>query len=373
MPALIKLSLALAVLSSVVAGSPLRLRDEAALDTPISVTIVPVGNALFSAKVTNTGSIDLNLFAYGTLFDSGPVEKLSIYRVPDANDDSSNYVLDTRVPFTGIRRTIARTNLTQEAFIHLAAGATYETTVDAASVHDFDSETYAFVSEGAIPYGPAGGTDFPTSAYSYRSNLVAVPVDGPAARLRRAVDLVPRANVQSDCVGTNLTAMNTALSNCEKLATAAATAATSGSATRFNEFFKTTDASTRATVAARLTAVAKECSTNNSGVVSYYCIDPKAYCKDNVVAYTLAGSNTVVNCRQYYLSLPPLTDVCHNQDEATTTIHEFTHAPGVFSPGTQDNGYGYAAATALSSDLAVLNADSYALFANSVLLNCASP
>lgn len=49
---------------------------------------------------------------------------------------------------------------------------------------------------------------------------------------------------------------------------------------------------------------------------------------------------------------------------ATTTLHEFTHAPGVYSPGTEDNGYGYSAATALTSANAVLNADSYALYAN---------
>lgn len=35
-----------------------------------------------------------------------------------------------------------------------------------------------------------------------------------------------------------------------------------------------------------------------------------------------------------------------------------------YSPGTEDNGYGYSAATALSSSAAVLNADSYALYAN---------
>lgn len=44
-----------------------------------------------------------------------------------------------------------------------------------------------------------------------------------------------------------------------------------------------------------------------------------------------------------------------------------THAPGVYSPGTEDNGYGYDAATALSSSQAVNNADSYALYANGKL------
>lgn len=49
---------------------------------------------------------------------------------------------------------------------------------------------------------------------------------------------------------------------------------------------------------------------------------------------------------------------------ATTTLHEYTHAPGVYSPGTDDNAYGYSASVALSSSKAVLNADSYALYAN---------
>lgn len=366
---LTQLSLALAVLSSV-AASPLSRRNDT-VESPLEVTIVPIGNAVFSANVTNTGSTDLNLFTYGTLFDSSPVEKLNIYSVSDARADSLDYVHANRIPFTGILRTIVRTNLSAEAFIPLAAGATYETTIDSASVHDFDSDTYAFVAEGAIPYGPIGTTDFPTVAHSYRSNLVTVPVDGPAARkAKRELGLEARANVQADCTGTNLAAMNTALANCAKLAAAAATAAASGSATRFNEYFKTTDATVRATVSARLTAVANECSSANSGSVLYYCIDPQTYCNDNVAAYTLASSGTVVNCPAYYTALPALTDVCHNQDEATTTIHEFTHVPAVYSPSTKDNGYGYAAATALTSELAVLNADSYALFANAVLLDC---
>lgn len=49
-------------------------------------------------------------------------------------------------------------------------------------------------------------------------------------------------------------------------------------------------------------------------------------------------------------------------DQVTTVVHELTHAPGVFSPGTNDNAYGYSASIALSSSAAVLNADTYALY-----------
>lgn len=40
------------------------------------------------------------------------------------------------------------------------------------------------------------------------------------------------------------------------------------------------------------------------------------------------------------------------------------HAPAVYSPYCQDNAYGYAAAMRLTTAQAVLNADSYALYAN---------
>lgn len=48
-------------------------------------------------------------------------------------------------------------------------------------------------------------------------------------------------------------------------------------------------------------------------------------------------------------------------------MHEFTHTPGVYSPGTKDYAYGYAASVALDSSQAVNNADTYALYANGEL------
>lgn len=49
-----------------------------------------------------------------------------------------------------------------------------------------------------------------------------------------------------------------------------------------------------------------------------------------------------------------------NLDQVTASLHELTHAPGVYSPGTDDNAYGYSASSALSSSAAILNADTYA-------------
>lgn len=180
----------------------------------------------------------------------------------------------------------------------------------------------------------------------------------------KAVAPLDRRTKVSSCSGSRGTALNQALKNVASLANKAAQEATSGSASKFQEYFKTTSSSSRQTVAARLQAVAREASSTSSGATTYYCDDPYGYCDPNVLAYTLPAYNIVANCPIYYSALPALASSCHAQDQATTSLHEFTHAPGVYSPGTEDYGYGYSAATSLSANQALNNADTYALYAN---------
>jgi deuterolysin len=117
-------------------------------------------------------------------------------------------------------------------------------------------------------------------------------------------------------------------------------------------------------VAARFSAVADECSQNGYGATTLHCADTYNACDSNTLAYTAPADNVVVYCPLYFNILPVLTASCHGQDMTTTSLHEFTHAPAVFSPGTDDNAYGYDASVNLPSDLAVLNAETYALYAN---------
>jgi deuterolysin len=236
-----------------------------------------------------------------------------------------------------------------------------------AAVHNLSAGgTFKVSSYGAIPFAPHGSTELSGQAIPYSSNELEVLVDGAAAaRVPRAfVPLDKRTTIQSDCTSTQRSNTLTALEKCQRLATAAATAASSGSAAKFNEYFKTTSSSVRGTVAARFQAVAKECSSSTSGATSMYCTDVYGACDGNTLAYTSPSDNAVVNCPVYYSYLPVLSSSCHGQDMSTTTLHEFTHAPAVFSPGTDDNAYGYSAAAALGSAQAVLNADTYALYAN---------
>ncbi|RDW82699.1 neutral protease 2 [Coleophoma cylindrospora] len=347
----------LALLATVANAARLDIAKRA---SPLEVAIAPVAEApaTFQVTVTNTGTEDLSLFPYGSILDTAPVQKLNVFAA------------DSEVAFTGVLASVLRTGLTTENFVTLASGATYETTIDAAAVHNLSTTgSYTFVAEGALPYAAANSTELSGDALYFKSNIVTMDVDGAAAAAVPNT-ISKRAAVQSDCSTSQRTATLRALTNCASLARTASSAALSGSSTKFSEYFKTTSSSTRSTVGARLSAVASECGSSSSGATTYYCTDVYGYCASNVLAYTIPSLDVVVNCPLYYSALPALSSTCHAQDQATTTLHEMTHAPGVYSPGTDDNGYGYAAATALSSARAVLNADSYALYANAIYVGC---
>jgi deuterolysin len=262
---------------------------------------------------------------------------------------------------------MATGSLTEESFKSIAAGETIEVEIELAELYDLStSGKYNVLAKGLIEYAEADSTALSGAVLSYSSNQLEVDVDAvKTAKIETAVQsLTKRTAIQSDCTGTRLSAVRTALSNCNRLATAAATAATSGSASKFQEYFKTTSSSTRSTVAARLRAVASDCASTTGGKTRTYCTDVYGACSSGVLAYTLPSNNYIAYCPLFFSALPALSGQCHAQDQATTALHEETHAPAVYSPGTQDNGYGYSAATSLSASSALANADSYALYAN---------
>lgn len=262
---------------------------------------------------------------------------------------------------------MATNALTEESFKSIDAGETIEVEIEIAELYDLSkSGKYDVFTQGFIEYAKENSTDLSGSVLQYSSNHLSIDIDSAkTATIEKAVhSIAKRTTIQSDCSSTRLTAIRTALSNCNKLATAAATAATSGSASKFQEYFKTTSSSTRSTVAARLKAVASDCASTSSGKTRTYCSDVYDGCESGVLAYTLPAYNYIAYCPLFFNQLPALSGQCHAQDQATTVLHEETHAPAVYSPGTEDNGYGYSAATALTSARAVANADSYALYAN---------
>lgn len=250
-------------------------------------------------------------------------------------------------------------------------GETVEDEFDVAATSDLShGGTMLLRSNGLVPLVNNGSI----SGYlAYHSNELEIEVDAiKASRVAKAIKPLARRTKESCNDSGKKAALDKALKNTVSLANAAAQAALSGSPSKFSEYFKTTSSSTRRTVAARLQAVAKEAQSINSGSTTYHCTDVYGYCETNVLAYTLPSLNAIANCDIYYSYLSDLASSCHDQDKATTTLHEFTHAPGVYSPGTEDLGYGYSAAASLSSSDAVMNADTYALYANGTLISSSS-
>ncbi|KAF2719004.1 neutral protease 2-like protein [Polychaeton citri CBS 116435] len=332
-------------------------------DTPLEVKLAKTGNSKVKATVTNTGSISYKLLYKGTLLDNAPVDKLYV------SSKQSKTPLDG-----GVKLRLATANLSEDAFLPIAAGQTMEFDIDLAELYDVSQTgTYNVLASGAIPFAKTSSTDL-SGKLSYSSNVLSIDVDGVEAskvsKLVTSKSVSKRSKYQGDCSSDRQSAIFTALDNCASLANSASSAALSGDASRFETFFKDTSSSVRNTVSARLSAVAGDCSSNSGGATSTYCTDIYSNCGGNVLAYTYPPTNEIVYCDIFFDDLPGLTNQCYAQDQATTVLHEETHAPAVYSPGTEDNGYGYDAATSLSSSQAVGNADSYALFANSVYNNC---
>lgn len=274
---------------------------------------------------------------------------------------NADYKPGDKVAFEGIKLRLTTEGIPEESFQMINPGETIETEFDIAELHNLAAGgSFDVASAGAFSTAAADSTEI-TGSVPFSSNTITVSVDGAEAeKIRR--DFVKRSAVQSDCTGSKKSSTVTALSNCASLARAASAAAKTNTA-KVQEYFKSTSSATISKVQAVLNKAATECGSSTSGVSKTYCTDVYGNgCESNVLAYTLPSGSYIVNCPLYFSDLPALTKSCHSQDQATTTLHESTHLSQI--GGTDDLGYGYAAATRLSSSQALNNADSYALFAN---------
>ncbi|KAI5924433.1 neutral protease [Camillea tinctor] len=337
-----------ALLASLASAASMGKRAE-----PLDVQLEMVGNSQIKATVTNTGAEDLKVLKSGTILDNAPIQKVQVFQG------------SSKVAFEGIRLRLSTTNLQDDVFQNIPAGESVEVTFDAAELHDLTAGgEFDFVANGVISYASANTTEI-VDAVPFSSNTITAKVDAAKAVEARMAFISKRTAVQSDCTGTRLTSTRNAVTNCRSFAAAASTAARSNTA-KVQEYFKST--SVGSTVASVFASVASECGSSSSGVSRTYCSDVYGACSSNVLAYTLPSASYIVNCPLYFSALSAVTSTCHGQDQATTTLHEVTHLSQV--AGTDDLGYGYSAATRLSSSQALNNADSYALFANAIYVGC---
>ncbi|OAQ93950.1 metallo-endopeptidase [Purpureocillium lilacinum] len=341
----------LAALASVAAAAP-------SAPTPLDVQLEMTGNSQVKATITNHGKNNLRIFKTGTILDKSAIQKVQI--TGEGKD----------VSFHGIRQRISTRNIKDEAFQNIAAGQSISVTFDVGHVHDLSAGgKYNLLAHGALEFANEGDNKL-IGSVPFHSNKLEATVDGARAAsvLGAFAQNVKRTQLQSDCTGDRLSVTQTALKNCAQLASAAAEAAKSGDAAKVEEYFKSSDSQVRDTVADVLTKVAGECGSTDGGVSKYYCTDVQNGCEPQVLAYTVPSQSFQAYCDLYFSDLPDLASSCHQQDKATTNLHETTHLSQI--KGTDDLGYGYDNAMKLSTQDALNNADTYALFANAINLKC---
>ena len=190
------------------------------------------------------------------------------------------------------------TNIPETDFTSLAAGESKSTLINIPAVHAIEGGDYVVKSFGSMAYAKAGSTQV-QGAVSFDSNEVTITIDQAAAEAVPAAinpekrKLDKRTTLQN-CSGSQGTSTRNALSNSAALARAASTAATSGSASKFSEYFKSTSSSVRSTVAARLSGVVRQSTTGSTGT-TYSCTDDYSACSSGVLAYTYPSLNHIAN------------------------------------------------------------------------------
>nr|KMM72230.1 neutral protease 2 [Coccidioides posadasii RMSCC 3488] len=342
------------------AGQALALpfNELAERDTGLDVKLIPIGNTRVKAIITNNADHEMSFVKYNTLFDSSPVRKVQI-----SKDGSI-------IPFKGIHLYYDIDNLPKGAYKTLAPGASAEAEFDIAETSDLSAGgSFKISAEGSIPVIDGQGTK-PTSSIRFKANTLTMDIDGEmASRVASAIpELNKRTRVDNQtCTGQYAQLLQGGLRTCATYAQRAAQAASGGNAQKFQEYFKTTNQQTRQNVARRFQAIAQECSSANQGRTIYFCQDVYGYCQ-GAIAYTVPDRSHVVNCPAYW-SLPPVLNRGLGPDHGYVIVHEFTHAPSVFSPGTVDHAYGYEQCRRLNAQQSLNNADSYSLFAADVSRN----
>ncbi|GKU01252.1 deuterolysin metalloprotease family protein [Fusarium langsethiae] len=333
--------------------------------TPLNVELELQGNSKVKAVVTNNGSRNLKLLRLGTFLDEAPVERVQVY---SASDFSATAVKEP-VPFDGVYLSIDTSMLDDTSFQTILAGESYETSFDIAQFHDLSAGgKFSVLSSGILSYAEENTTELVGSIPFY-SNQLDAEVDGPQAFFVRTVFHSKRAQVQSDCNGDRFTVTQAALAQCVSQATAAQQAAANGPADKMDEYFKRSDAATRATVADVFAKITAACGTIDSGDMRYYCSDVYGACQNGVLAYTVPNGNYMSYCDLYFDRLPATTTNCHGQDKGNTNLHEMTHLNQI--KGTSDfGGYGYSFLRSLTAEQNINHADTYALFAQAVSMSC---
>ncbi|EOD48721.1 putative neutral protease 2 protein [Neofusicoccum parvum UCRNP2] len=335
----------------------------------LDVSLTSTGNTLIQAVLTNTGNIDLNLLNKGTILGDAPVKKVYIF-------DQNN----TAPQFDGVRFNIVTTgNFSADYFTHVKVGQSTTTVFDVAEEYDLSAGgKFTAVAVDTILYAEGESTFLNNTVVPYNSNVVEIDVDGAeAAKIqtvgRKLSSMQKRLVIKDSCDGDLGNKMDAAVDGkggCTEQAKVAAEAAENGE--KLKKYFEKNDEDTKKTVAARLRKVSAECDSENEPI-AIYCEDVWGWCYDHVnmwsAAYTLNQDNLISICPGSF-NMPSVTEKCHEVDLTGILIHELTHLDRVYNPATDDFAAEWPAAAQLNNMQALMNGDTYRLYAQDIYLKC---
>ncbi|KAL2798899.1 Deuterolysin metalloprotease family-domain-containing protein [Aspergillus keveii] len=326
--------------------------DQDASQLSFDVTLLPLGNTTVQAQVTNTGSEGVRLVRRGGILDPVATKKVTIHGG------------EAEADFTGAYVGYHLSHLTDEGFVQVSPNQTVTSIFDIDTFYTLSAgQEYTAVANGVLEYTTLNNTKkFHTFVYESNNITFTAPSDVKRLKARSILDC---SNNEYN------TKVQNAITRAAKMATAGAADARSGASDNFQKFFFTTDQDALDEVAGRLEAIATEATT--TGVMTYYCA-PRAHddCSGNVAAMTYPSENIIVNCDLYY-STEADSNYCGYLDQGGIALHEYTHATGVYAPGTDDVVYGYDSVQALDTTSALNNADSYAYYAAGMLYSPRKP
>lgn len=230
------------------------------------------------------------------------------------------------------------------------------------------AEIYDLRSGGRINIKAQGNTPLfdadlkPAGMIEHTSNTLSIEIDPHAAVEAHKKRLAhKRAYTDQSCPSDRAATVAGAISDCYTYAYWSKQEALYGRADRMQDFFKADDQSTRQKVGEVFDAVMKECQNGPKSDV--FCLSGPGQkyrqCPDGVVAYTHFDSLDIQLCDIWFTRYDARTRYCHGADRASLFLHETTHA----TKGTQDLAYFYENVIKLPTDKALINADTYALFA----------
>ncbi|KAI1880921.1 hypothetical protein JX265_001161 [Neoarthrinium moseri] len=272
------------------------------------------------ARLTNAASLNVTLQMIGNtgikvMTTNNGGEDLKVLRTGTFLESTATEKVEvlqsgSRVPFDGIRLLVSTASLDEDAFQTIPVNEMIETEFDISHMHDLSAGgVFQVIANGALSYASAGSTAI-AGIVPYTSNIISSHINGSQAQTARKAFLEKRTLLQSDCTGTNLTTLRTTIDNY-----------------------------------------------------------PYPNCVPGVLAYAIPSQSYIAYCDLFFTLLPAVTQDCHAQDQAGTMVHEFTHLDQI--KGANDYGsYGYKAVQALPADKNINHADTYALYAQAVMLDC---